>query len=482
MASPVKVGRNALYLTGASLAGTAIAVAFNVYLARHLGVDRFGEFAFGISFITLLATIVEFSLHTFTVREVVRNPEKAAKYFGGSLCLKCLLFVVTLGIAAVITGRLNYSHGTRLLLAVLIVSLLFDGIRKCCDSLFTAVEQMHYPAIMAVAEKAIVATFGFLALLLWDTVIAVAFAYIVAHGITQLGSLALVRLKLGVKPERANWEFVKHLAKGAFPFFGISLIAAIYANIDRLFLFSIGGTAAVGIYAAAYRLVALPLHFSSSFHQAIFPSLSKHAALQETGRLPEIVESSVRYLTLGAVPVAIGITALSEPIMTFVYGPAYASGSVALQILVWAYALEFFNPFFSRVLFVLEKQRLVLIAAIAGTLMNVAVNVVLIPLYGFVGAAVATLVAAAVIFMLLASAVHRIFPAVSIRLFALKVATSGAGMWVSLCMLEAAPLFLRVLLGGAVYFLTLFLIRTLSAAEYTMISRIFRITAPVERH
>jgi O-antigen/teichoic acid export membrane protein len=474
MNSDSKVGRNTIYLLVSNFAGLCISLGFNVVLARSLGVDRFGEFAFAISFIGLFSVFVEFSLQMLVVRDVARNPSTAPAYLGNSLALKTVLFVLAFTCAALTASVLSYPLEVRLLLSILMLSVLFDGVRKCCDALFAATERMQYSAVLLTAEKALVATFGLIALYMHNSVLAIGLSYVAAHAVSQLASLVLLKRKVGVNPGRVEYEFCRELAQRALPFFAISLIAALYADIDKLFLFSMKDTMAVGFYAAVYRLVTLPTQFSSSFHQAIYPLLSKHAAVPERVRLVEIFRRSVRYLMFAAVPLAIGVTALAEPIIQMVYGTSYVPATMALQVLIWAYALEFFNPFFARVLFVMDCQRLVLIAVSSATGVNILLNCVLIPLYSFSGAAIATLISAAVIFVFLFVFVIRQFPPVSLGVSAAKVALAGVVMWIVLALLHGGPFLVVASAGGLVYVTCLLVTKAFSLKELNMLCRTVR--------
>jgi O-antigen/teichoic acid export membrane protein len=311
---------------------------------------------------------------------------------------------------------------------------------------------MQFPAALAVAEKALFAVLGFGGLHFRDSVIVLAVAYVAAHGVTQIISFVLLRSELQLKSTRFEYLFLKSLVQSAFPFFGISLIAALYASIDRFFLFSMAGSAAVGIYAAVYRLVSVPTYFSSSFHQAVFPRLSRQAGLFDQTKLNEAIESSVRYLTFAAVPFAIGTTVLAEPIIRL-------------------------NPFFSRVLFALERQRLVMTAALAGTALNIVLNIILIPSLSVVGAATATLASAAVIFAVLYVPIRRRFPSLSLTGSVLKACVSGGLMWVVLLVLKGIPVILLICVAGVTYLLSLILTRAISLDEIPVVSRSLGITA-----
>lgn len=474
MITSSKVASNTLYLSLSSVLALCIALGFHAFLARMLGVERFGEFSFALSFISLFAVLVEFSLDSVIVRDVARDPAKAGTYFGNALVLKGLLFLVAIALVAIIASILGYPYKIRLLLYILSLGLLFDGVTKCCASLFHAAQRMRYPAALLVTERILFALLGLVAVSLHGSVIAIVVCYVAAQAMTQLASLVLVQRELRLKAERIEYGVCKGLARHASSFFAISLIAAAYADIDKLFLFSMQGEMAVGFYAAAYKLVTVPTRFSNAFHNAIYPVLAERAALPGRELLAETYQRSMRYLLFGAIPMAIGTTVFAEPIMRAIYGQAYVAGAIALQILIWAYVLEFFNPFFARVLFALDKQRFVLVAAIVGTVSNILLNIVLIPYYSFVGAAIATLVSASLILVLLLFAVRRVFPNVSLSAVTLKPALAGLGMAIVCILWQHIPFIPLALLGVLVYCGCLILTGAFSPEELLMLRRALR--------
>lgn len=474
MSTSSTVARNTVYLSLSSTLALCIALGFNIFLARTFGVDRFGEYSFALGFISLFSVFVEFSLDPVIVRDVAQDPIIASTYFGNALLLKGLLFLLASGLILATVAVMGYPAHIRLLLYILSLGLVFDCVTRCCTSLFSAVQQMQFPAILVLMEKLLFALLGLVVVSLQGSVMVIAGCYVAAQVATQVVSMALIRRKLGLKPEHVGYGFCKQLVRCASSFFGISMIAAIYADIDKLFLFSMQGEMAIGLYAAAYKLATIPTRFSSAFHQAIYPVLSKHAASSDRRLLTETYRRSLRCLLFGAVPLAVGTTVLAEPIMGAVYGQAYVSGAIALQIVTWAYALEFFNPFFARALFAVGRQRIVLAAAILGAGSNIILNIILIPYYSFVGAALATLGSAGLVFVALSAPVLRMFPDVSLGALTLRPALAGLLMWTVCTVLRSMPLILLAILGALVYCGCLLLSKAFLPDELLILRRLLR--------
>jgi len=182
----------------------------------------------------------------------------------------------------------------------------------------------------------------------------------------------------------------------------------------------------------------------------------------------------MRFLILGAIPVGVGMTVFAEPMMRATYGETYAGGAIALQILVWAYVLEFFNPFLSRVLYALQRERSVLSAAVLGTVLNIVFNLLLIPTYSFLGAAIATLISASVIFIMLLGSVYRLFPNSALMKLTLRPLLAGVCMWAFCIWLRDMWPIALAISGVFVYCVCLLLSRAFSAEEILSFRRVLR--------
>ena len=180
---------------------------------------------------------------------------------------------------------------------------------------------------------------------------------------------------------------------------------------------------------------------------------------------------------LGAIPMGVGMTIFAEPLMRATYGEAYIDGTIALQILVWAYVFEFFNPFLSRVLYTLGRERSVLVAVIVGTASNIGLNILLIPIYSLTGAAIATLVSASLIFVILWLSIFPIFHEVSLSAIAIKPALAGLSMWVGCILLTGVSPIIVVLITGCVYIGFLVLTKEISSEELLAVRRTMRTVA-----
>jgi O-antigen/teichoic acid export membrane protein len=161
-------------------------------------------------------------------------------------------------------------------------------------------------------------------------------------------------------------------------------------NVDSILIGVMLGAAPVGWYAAAYKPVTAILAAPVTYFMGLFPVLSRYQG--EPEKLRAILTRSLRFSAIFAIPVGVGGTLLAEPVIGLLFGESYRAAVVPLQLLSWSAALITLRGTFRHALNAAGRQRNDLSCAVAAAVINVGLNLVLIPMYGIVGAAAATLV------------------------------------------------------------------------------------------
>jgi O-antigen/teichoic acid export membrane protein len=156
----------------------------------------------------------------------------------------------------------------------------------------------------------------------------------------------------------------------------------------------IQGTTAVGFYSIAYTLSEASLVVPSVFLSAIFPVLSR---LHRDSKLSfrDTCAQAIKYLFYLAMPMAFFVTIWAKPIVYLLYGARFDPSVAALQILIWSAALMWLTIFLGSTLVAANLQKLGLKITFLGFILNISLNVLLIPEYSYFGASFATVVTAA---------------------------------------------------------------------------------------
>ena len=247
------------------------------------------------------------------------------------------------------------------------------------------------------------------------------------------------------------------ILKESFPFWFTTIFMSIYFKIDTVMLTFMKDYAATGWYNASYKIIDTLSFLPFVVITAIFPAMSKFHKNNKM-LLKILYEKSFYYLTLLALPLGLGATLLADRIILFVYKQSFINSVIVLQILVWALVLIFMNYIMGYLLNSVEKQKLFTLATGLCAVLNVVLNFILIPLYSFIGASIATVITELFNFSMLYYFTSKNGYKINILKMLLKPATVTALMGIFVVYFMRLHLLLLIPLSILFYFSILFLI------------------------
>jgi O-antigen/teichoic acid export membrane protein len=148
----------------------------------------------------------------------------------------------------------------------------------------------------------------------------------------------------------------------------------------------------VGVYAVAYAFLEQALFVPSVFIAVLFPILARHLAHADDEEAPKVVQKAFQVLLLMAVPAGLILFFMPTVAVHLISSSEFDAATTPLQILAFALVPIFLNSLFFAVLVNLNQQRLLMVVAGTTLLVNVGLNLFLIPRYGYTAAAVTTVV------------------------------------------------------------------------------------------
>jgi len=364
-----------------------------VMVARYLGPEAFGLLAYALSLATLFASAGHLGLSGLVVREIVRHPADRAETLGTSFLLK--LSGVTAGFfVLVLLAFLSGTPGSVEFQVLLIVSAsLFFRPFDVIDFWFEAHVQAKYPAMSR--SIALFFSAGLKAGLVFG---GAGLVYFAVANFFQ-GAVAALLLFLfyhakstvPVKAWNASLRRAGDLLREGWIVFLGSIFGVLYLKIDQIMLKWFADSQEVGVYAVAARFSEawyfVPMAIVASFFPRLISIRESDPALY-TERLQQIFD----LLFTLALAIALPLTLVAGPIISLLFGPAYAKSAPILMVHVWAGLFIFMRAAFSKWILIENAVVFSLITQGVGALANVGINLILIPAYGGMGAAVATLV------------------------------------------------------------------------------------------
>ena len=390
------VVRNSALGIGAQFAIKALSFGFTILIVRHLGPEAFGQYAAALAFGGMFIFLADLGLSPYLVREVARmrgepgGPERVGELYGAVLPLRLVLSLVAAVVvvaAASLTGR-----PPLMIVAIALggIGLVIYGVQGTSDAVLAGFERLDLSAAAKLINQLVFVVFGAAALWLGLSYPGLMIAAILGAAVIAYLSWRWVR-RLGVAPGRPSARSWRALLGASWPFAIGGLALALSYRFDSVLLNIFRGDAETGYYNAVYNLVFTAAFLPYSLNSALYPSLTRHAASLLDG-LPRVCERMIRYLLILGLPIAVSAWVLADRIVPFLFTAAYAAAIPALQIVMIVTPLMFMSDLLGYVAVIQRFERRIARAAIVSTGLNVTLNLVLVPRFGLLAAAVMTVV------------------------------------------------------------------------------------------
>ena len=283
---------------------------------------------------------------------------------------------------------------------------------------------------------------------------AVRYAAVFAAGaiLTAIVAFAMVRRQVG--PIRVSWAIgpLWNVARKAAPL-GFSLVMLqIYWSMDQVLLGLLTNNTQVGQYAAAAKLPVVLSGFIGIWVSAVYPHASK-LFTHDSDALRRQLGSFTSVSVVVALPLAAGSAILGTDVMTGLFGPAYRPAGVPFAVLMVASAIVVVAINYTSLAMAVDQERTFAWAVTAASIINVLLNLLLIQFYGATGAAISTVVAESVVFLVCARRVVAVVgrPPFAVRRIVGGVAATAVMSAALLALPSSISVWLRIAAGGAVF-------------------------------
>lgn len=406
MSTVTRVTKNTLWLTLAEIAGKGVGFVIALIVARYLGPENYGYYAFAISFVTLFQVVVDFGLRPYLVRELARDLSQAGKYVGNFVTLKIFLSVAMF--AAVAAGLWIYGAPIDLfkltiIATIYIVLMSFEDMLR---GVFQAHEKMKYETIVRVVTKFAVLAFTIVVVWLGFWTEAIMWA-LVAGTFVGTAATFIICQKYFVKIRfQLDKTFLKTALRQSILFAITNIFIAIYFKIDTVMLESMRGATEVGYYNTAYELVFAFMFIPSVISGAIYPVISRFFQ-EDRKKISALAGRLIKYYALTAVALVVFLTLLGAPLIRLFFGAEYEPAIPLFQILSFVLVFVFVNFLVGTLLNASNRQIVSTIAAGVCAGINIGINFLLIPKYGAAGAAIATIITEAILGLISSWYLHR---------------------------------------------------------------------------
>lgn len=358
-------------------------------ITRYLGPSAFGDFTTANVFLLIPVAFADIGLSAIVVREISAIPERANEVLRASYSLRLIISAIAVAATVGASFVLPFDHRARVAISIMAFGAFLSLVNLSVLPILQVQLRMQWAVFANLAGRAVtlVATLAVLGLGLGFKAVVLAnvlgLAVILLVGVYAARSAYTLRPSLDV----AYWKrFLR-----ASLVLGVGLaITQVYFRVDTVLIALLRPASEVGLYGAAYKFIELTQGLGYTVFVSLFPALSSFAARRDA-RFSTLAQKGFDVVLAAAVPLTVATAYSARELLDATAGHRYGAAAGALQILAFYPLLAFVDGLLWRLLIASHHEKTLLAIGISILTVNVAANLVFIPMYGYKAAAVTSI-------------------------------------------------------------------------------------------
>ncbi|MGA2935103.1 MAG: polysaccharide biosynthesis C-terminal domain-containing protein [Methanomicrobiales archaeon] len=455
----IEVHRHGLMMLGSSAGITFVGVLATMFYAHWLGAEILGAYFLFLSYYNILALLSDLGFNTAALKRISEGIQPDA-YFTLSFLLRLILYGLVSILLVAFRDRfvdLNNAGLFWILIAVFGIGTL----ASCLATAIGGANRLGLAASMSILDNITRIGVQFTGVLLGFKVFG-----LVGGIIAGLSVEIVIALRyLDFRPVQVRLEHLRSLIHYSLWAFLASSGVAVMDNINVILIGYFMASSDVGIYGICWTFSFFGLFVTTALCNTLWVKVSRWSATGDRETIALALSRACSYALLFTIPILVGGIILGEDLLYYLFSASFAAGFGALVLLLFARTVQSVYQLFYTFLMAMDAARDAFFVVLVGSIVNITLSVVLIPVLGLVGAAAGTLVTASISLVIAFRKLRRHTP-VSLDSFAIMRFLGAAGIMGAVLILGKVLVsihafwrpVLLVLLGAGVYFGILLLI------------------------
>lgn len=384
-----KMLANTSWLVGDRMSRMALALVLYAFIARHLGVESLGALNLGGAIVAIAMSLANLGLDSVLVKDLAQNPSKAGTIIGSALLLRGATGAVAFVVLLASAPWLAPAPDSRAVSFILSFGLILQAL-DLPKLVFESRIESRIPVVTQYAGFVVGSTLKIVLIAGGAGVRAFAFAQILETSLHVVLSWTIfVRRHPEMLDLRPSFDRAAAMARAGLPLVLNGFLIGLYMKLDILIVGKLLGDREVGIYTASTRLIEVWFFLPGAVMASLFPAIaSAHRESREV--FDRRVRDFLHYLVYMALGLAAATMVFADLIIKILYGSRFAGAEDVLRIYCWAAVPVFFGTGWSGVLIILDKQKYTPLFHGLGLACNAVLCLLFVPRFGYMGAAVAT--------------------------------------------------------------------------------------------
>lgn len=380
---------NAGWLICGKVTQMLLALLVSTWSARYLGPGEFGLVNYGNTFTSFFMSFCTLGINSVIIKEFVDEPEEVGRTLGTAVLLRVISSLLSAVLIVGIVSVVDYGEPVTIaVVALCSISLVFHAL----DTFNYWFQYQYRSKVTAIAGLvAYIATTAYRIVLLMQGKSVQWFAFALSVDYIVLGVVLVIAYKRSGGPSLSfSWDYAKRLLKKSYHYILSGMMVSIYGQTDKLMLKQMIDEVSVGYYSVATTISGMWVFILAAIIDSAYPTILRLHKEDKTAfeRKNRQLYAVVFYLSVAA---SLGFVVLGNMVIRILYGEAYLPASAPLKIITWYTAFSYLGVARNAWIVCEEKQKYLKYIYLGAAVLNVFMNLLLIPRWGAEGAAMASL-------------------------------------------------------------------------------------------
>lgn len=390
--------KNTFWITLSAGINKSLKAILIIFVARILGAGEYGKFSFALAFVSLFVIFFDLGLSGIVTREFAREKEKD-KEFLSIISLKILLGASALILIFISSFFITSDFEILRVIWILAIFSFLSNFSEIIYAFFRARQKMEYESWATILDAFLVVGICLFIIFNYPSITNLSYAYLFSTLISLFCLLVFFHFRFFAFKILWRLSIYKKFLAMSWPIALTVLLGTICVYIDSIMMGYLGQIIETGWYSAAYRIAIFTTVPSTIIATSFYPALSK-IFKESKMQLQKIWNYYIDSMIALAVPLIVGGLVLAPKIINFAYGGDFLPSILAFQILIIMAGMLYFSSPFMHILVVSNQQRKIFWITAAGAVINIILNLILIPRFSLYGAAISTVITYFVILVL----------------------------------------------------------------------------------
>lgn len=445
-----------------------------IYIARFLGEAEFGIYSFAISFTSLFTIFADIGISQLIIREISRDENLTDEYLINSFIIKFILAFITFALISITINLMGYPQNVIKIVYLFGIYTILVSFAQMFISIFQAYEKMEYAALILILEKIILISLGIFVMISGKGLTELGLVYVFAGIIEVLIAIIITSFKISKPKPEINLSTWKKLTIGSIPFGLNTMFALLFFKIDTVLLSILKDDVVVGIYNAAYNpILALSFIVSGIITSTIYPVMSRYFTISKDS-LETITLISSKYLAIIGFPITIFCLVFADILIDFFYAGNFIDSIGAFQILALCIPIRLVSTITGTHLTSINKQGLRTLSVSICAILNIILNLILIPYISYIGASIATVLSELSLYFIFIFFIDRYYKKIGISKILLKPLIASLTMGIVLIYLKDFNIIINIILAALIYLVVLIILNTFTKRDKILFKGILK--------